>query len=374
MLAGRRVDLRIGIDVREIERNMTGIGRYLGGFIKYATNTSHEYFLYYSRSPQADLSCSNAKVRVLPSSKFLWDHITLPKALERDKIDLFFSPYYKKPWSLKCKSIITVHDLNPLFNKNSSFWYRVYFKKILKRSVYSADFILVVSNYVKKELLKIFRLDDNKVIVNYNAVDERFFRMDDNISLKAVLEKYSIKSDYILYVGNLMPHKNAPSLVEAYSQLPDEIKEKYKLVIGGSKNWTYEQLVKLVDGLGLVNNVIFAGFISNDDLVYLYNGASLFVFPSFREGFGFPPLEAMACGTPVITSNTTSLPEVIREAGILVNPYKVNEIKAAIIKVLTDSTLRNGLIKRGLEMSRRFTPKKTAEQILKIFTKVQEAK
>jgi len=359
--------LRIGIDAREIESGMTGIGRYLKGFIKYASGTSHEYSLYYSRKPEVDLSNSNIQVRVLSSPKFLWDHITLPKALNKDKIDLFFSPYYKKPWLLRCKSVITVHDLNPLFDSNYSFWYRSYFKKILKRSIYSADFILAVSNYVKEELLKIFRIDAGKIIINYNAIDESFYPIEDNTSLGPTLVKYGIKSDYILYVGNLMPHKNISSLVKAYSELPDEKKEKYKLVIAGKKNWTYGQLMDLVAKLGLANSVIFTGFIPDDDLVCLYKGAILFVFLSFREGFGFPPLEAMACGVPVIVSNTTSLPEVVGEAGLLVNPYKVDEIKVAIIKVLTDSTLRNDLIRKGLERSRGFTLKKTADQILEIF-------
>ena len=359
--------MKIGIDAREIERGMTGIGRYLKGFIKYVSKTSHEYFLYYSRRPRTDLSSSDIKVRVLTGLTFLWDHITLPKALNKDKIDLFFSPYYKKPWWLKCKSIITVHDLNPLFNENSSFWYRIYFKKLIERSLYSADLVLVVSGYVKEQLLKIFRTDKNKIIVNYNAVDERFFRIEDNISLRTILEKYGIKSDYIFYVGNLMPHKNVSSLVKAYSELPDYIKEKYKLVIGGRKDWTYEQLVTLVDKLGLVNNVIFTGFISDDDLVYLYNRASLFVFPSFREGFGFPPLEAMTCGVPVVASNATSLPEVIGDAGILVDPCKVNDISEAIIKVLTDPKLRDDLVERGLRRARRFAVEKMAKKMIGVF-------
>lgn len=362
--------MRIGIDARELERSMTGIGRYLKGFIKYVSGTSHEYFLYYSRKPEVDLSSSNIQGRVLSSPKFVWDHIKLPQALNKDKIDLFFSPYYKKPWSLKCKSMVTIHDLIPLFDNNCSFWYRSYFKKIIKRSLSSADFILVVSAYVKEQLLELFKPDANKIIVNYNAIDKRFRPIEDNNFLKTVLAKYGITYEYILYIGNLMSHKNVSSLVKAYAALPDNLKDKYKLVIGGSKRWTYTQLVELVNKLSLVNNVLFTGFIPENDLVYLYNGAGLFVFPSVREGFGFPPLEAMACGTPVITSNTTSLPEVVGEAGILVNPYSVDEIKVAIIKVLTDSTLRNDLIKRGLERAKRFTPEKTARQILEVFTEV----
>jgi glycosyltransferase involved in cell wall biosynthesis len=363
--------LKIGIDAREIEGEMTGIGRYLTGFIKYASKISHEYFLYYSRRPEIDLSCFNVKIRILKGSNLLWDHMILPKALNKDRIDLFFSPYYKKPWSLKCKSIITVNDLNPLFNENSSFWYRIYFKKIIKRSLDSVDFVLVLSTYVKEQILKFFGIDKSKIIVNSAAVDNiSFHRIRNEASFRVVLEKYGIESDYILYIGNLMPHKNVSSLIKAYSELSEDIKNKYKLVIGGSKNWTYRQLVKLVDRLGLVNNVIFTGFIFNDDLIYLYNAASLFVFPSFKEGFGLPPLEAMACGVPVIASNVTSLPEVIGDAGILVNPYNIQELAKAISVVLTQEYLRRSLIEKGLERANRFSIEKMGSRILEIFEKL----
>lgn len=364
--------IRCGVDAREIERGMTGIGRYLKGFIKYASGTSHEYFLYYSRKPEVDLGNSNIQVRVLSSPKFIWDHIALPKALKKDKVDLFFSPYYKKPWSLKCKSIVTVHDLNPLYSKNSSFWHRIYFKKLLKRSIYSADFVLVVSAYVKEQILELFKPDANKIIVNYNAIDERFCPIENDNFLKTVLAKYGIKSEYIFYVGNLMPHKNIPSLVRAYAGLPDNLKDKYKLVIGGSKRWTYKQLVKLVNKLGLVKNVSFTGFIPENDLVYLYNGAGLFVFPSLYEGFGFPPLEAMACGTPVVASNVSSLPEILGDAGILVDPCKVNDISEAITKVLTESELRDSLVERGLRRVRQFSTEKMSRKIIEAFEVLNE--
>jgi len=359
--------LRIGIDAREIEGGMTGIGRYLKGYIKYVSDTYHEYFLYYSCKPEVDLSCSNIRVRVLSSPKLIWDHITLPLALNKDKVDLFFSPYYKKPWSLRCKSIVTIHDLNPLFGPPHSFLHKNYFKKIIKRSLFSADSILVVSNYVKEQLLELFKIDMNKIIVNYNAIDEKFRPIEDNNFLKAILAKYGITSKYILYVGNLMPHKNVLSLVKSYSVLSDNLRDNYKLVIVGRKKWTHKQLTGLVNKLHLANNVVFTGFVPESDLVYLYNGADLFIFISLREGFGFPPLEAMACGLPVIASNTTSLPEVIGDAGLLVDPCKVNNISEAITKVLTDSKLRNDLVEMGLRRVRQFTVEKMAKKIIEVF-------
>lgn len=360
--------MRIGIDAREIKNGMTGIGRYLTEIIKYVSKVPYEYFLYYSNSPEDDLSCSNVQVRILRAHKLLWDHIILPKALSKDKIDLFFSPYYKKPWSLKCKSIITVHDLNPLFNENFPFWYRIYFKCVVKRSINSADFIIVPSKYIKEQILRIFMTDKSKIIVNPYAVDDIFCRIiEDKDYLRLILEKYDIKSDYILYVGNLMLHKNVAFLIKAYSRLSEDIKNKYKLVICGSKDWTYKQLVKLAYKLDVVNNIIFTGFVSNDDLIYIYNGASLFVFPSLREGFGFPPLEAMACGIPVIVSNVTSLPEVVGDAGILINPYDIQELIRAMNDIFTDKELRNNLIEKGLNRVKQFSVEKMRSRVLEIF-------
>jgi len=350
---------------------MTGIARSLFGVIGHISPLSHEYFLYYSRQPEADLRSPNIKVKVLKTPWLLWDHIALPGALREDKIDLFFSPYYKKPWWLPCKSIITVNDLNPLFNKHS-FLYRLYFRCVLKRSLRTANLILVLSRYVKDQLLEIFEIDANKVMVHYCAVREDFSPLKDRLSARATLEKYGVTSNYILYVGNLMPHKNVSSLIKAYAGLPKDIKDAHSLVIGGSKKWCYRQLVRLAAQSGVKDKVVFTGFIPDEDLLSVYNGAALFVFPSLREGFGFPPLEAMACGVPVVASNVTSLPELIGDAGVLVDPYDVQALTRAMNDVLTNEELRKGLIEKGLKRVKQFSIEKTAAVIVEAFSKVAD--
>ena len=363
--------MRIGIDAREIEKRMTGIGRYLSGFISYAAEHSpHSYFLYYSSKPGIDFSCDNVKNRIVPGAGFLWDHVILPRNLKADSIDIFFSPYYKSPWNLSLKSVITVHDLNPLFDKNFPILYRIYFKKIIERSLQNASFVFTVSNYARNDILRIFNIDGNKVIVNYNAIDNRFIPMD-NSSLEAVLDKYGIDSGYILHISNLMPHKNADILIKAYSMLSQNVKDKYKLVIGGKKEREYGKLLDLVNKLGLSDSIIFLGFIDDNDLPYLYNGASVFVFPSIREGFGFPPAEAMACGVPVVTSNATSLPEIVGDAGMLVEPGDTNGFARAITKILTGESLNKKMIKKGLSRVRMFSIEKTASRILEIFKRLE---
>jgi glycosyltransferase involved in cell wall biosynthesis len=271
--------LRIGIDARELEGKMTGIGRYLVALIRYLSKTPHEYFLYYSCSPQTDLSSLNVKTNVLKGHKLLWDQVTLPRALKREGIEVFFSPYFKKPWRLSCRSIITVNDLNPLFNDGFSSLHRFYFKRTVSESVLSADFILTLSSYVREQLLEKFHAESNKVIVNPCAVKEFFSPVKDESALKAVLARYGINSEYIFYVGTLMPHKNVASLIRSYGLLHADLKDKYRLVIGGGKDWDYDKLVRLAGKLCLINNVIFTGFILDEDLVFLYSGAKLFVFP-----------------------------------------------------------------------------------------------
>ena len=151
--------MRIGIDAREIQGKMTGIGRYLTGFLQHISESHHEYFLYYSKSPQNKFNYPKTQIRILKGKRFFWDHISLPKALAKDRVDLFFSPYYKRPWFLSCKSVVTVHDINPLFIRSYSPFYKRYFKTILRRSLSSADYTMVVSDYVKDELIELFNAD-----------------------------------------------------------------------------------------------------------------------------------------------------------------------------------------------------------------------
>ncbi len=372
--------MKIGIDIREMEKGkMTGIGRYLKNLLDYIAqeDQKNEYILFANQKTEYTTTVKNIKIRVIKGwfAPF-WDQVQLPRALKKDKINLFLSPYYKKPFFTPCKSIITIHDLNPLFLPPISMkgWFknRLYFRTLLKLSSRKVDRIITVSQYSKKDIVEYFRVPEEKIEVICHCVDERYRPISSNS--EEVTSKYGIDRKFIFYFGNFNPHKNVKALIEAYYRLPQKTKDKYQLVLGGRRDRYCMSLEKMVKHLKIEERVVFTGFISEEDLPAIYSAAELFVFPSLREGFGLPPLEAMACGTPVITSNTTSLPEVVGEAGILVNPYNVDEIKAAIIEVLTNSTLRNDLIQKGLERSRRFTSEKTTKQILEVFAEVQGEK
>lgn len=372
--------MKIGIDAREFEaKSITGIARYLGEFLKYALRhkCEHEYTLFCNQFTRIPLQEHRLKKIFIPEYlTFWWDQVQLPCYLSRERVDIFLTPYLKAPFFAPCKLVIIINDLIsllfPEYRKLKSFARRVYFKNLGRQAARRAEKIITISQYSKKDILDVFQIRAERVKVIYLSADEEYRPITSN--LEKVTSRYGIREKFIFYFGNFNPHKNVKALIEAYYNLPEKIKNEYQLVLGGRRDKYRLELEKIVKHLKIGDRVVFANFIPEDDLPSIYSAAELFVFPSLYEGFGLPPLEAMGCGTPVITSNTTSLPEVVGEAGILVNPYSVDDIKAAIIKVLTDSTLRNNLIKRGLERSRQFTSEKMADQILKIFAEVQRAK
>jgi glycosyltransferase involved in cell wall biosynthesis len=182
--------------------------------------------------------------------------------------------------------------------------------------------------------------------------------------INTVKKKYGIKKDYLLYVGNFKPHKNVDCLVEAFIQLPSRLKEYYQLVLSGKLDEYSIRLVEKVKKLSLDGKVVFTGLVSDDDLPSLYSGATVFVFPSLYEGFGLPPLEAMACGTPVICSNKTSLPEVIGDGGVLVDPGRPEDFTNAIESLLSDQSVRDSISLKGLQRAREFSLGRTAKKLL----------
>ena len=372
--------MRVGIDVRELEKGkVTGIGRYLLDFLKFASKDKKEweFVLFGNQATEIDLEAPNLKKIFI--SEYLtswWDQVKLPHYLKKEKIDIFLTPYLKAPLLTPCKLVVIINDLIPFlspgYQRLKNLPRRVYFRNLGRRAVKRADKIITISQHSKKDILKIFQIPEEKIEVISLSVNEKYHPITSNLG--KITSKYGIGGKFIFYFGNFNPHKNVKTLIEAYYRLPQEMRDEYQLVLGGRRDKQCLMLEEMVKHLKLEKRIIFTGFISEEDLPAIYSAAELFVFPSLYEGFGLPPLEAMACGTPVITSNTTSLPEVVGKAGILINPYKVDEIKFAIIKVLTDSTLRNDLVQKGLERAKRFTPEKTARQFLAVLAEVRGAK
>jgi len=254
--------------------------------------------------------------------RLIWEQTILVQSLKRLQIELIHSPHYTIPYNIKlCKRVVTFHDMTFfLFPKMHLISKRLLFKKIIPLSSTYSDAIICVSENTAKDAIQILEITPDKIKIIPLGVDSRFKKIDDINLLKATKAKYNISGNFIFYLGTLEPRKNIDKLISAFKLVLNRGTLDHKLVIGGEKGWDYKKLFNQVTALNLNDRIVFTGFIPDKDLPLLYNAADLFVYPSKYEGFGIPVLEAMACGTPIISSNVSSLPQIVEEAGILVNP------------------------------------------------------
>lgn len=238
----------------------------------------------------------------------------------------------------------------------------------LKKSCKRADKIITISEFSKQEIIHYLHIEDNKIVIMPIGVDFNLFHPNySDYETNIVLAKYKISTKYFLYLGTLEPRKNITRLIEAYAKLKEEISPIPKLVLAGGKGWMYDSIFETVERLKLKDDIIFTGYVMEKEVPILMKGAEAFLFPSIYEGFGMPPLEAMACGTPVLVSNTASLPEVVGDAGIYVEPYSVQSIKEGMALLLNDEELKNKLADKGLERARLFTWERSAKIVNKVF-------
>ena len=264
-----------------------------------------------------------------------------------------------------------MHDLSfLLFAECHEKSLREFLEKVVPRSVARASMVLADSVNTMNDLVCLLDVDPKRVDVVYPGVGEAFRRVTDEEALNKVRNKYNLHFPFILYVGTIEPRKNLSRLIQAYARLKTRRELDHKLVIGGGKGWLYDDVFQRASDLRVEEDVIFSGYIPDEDLPALYSLAEMFVFPSLYEGFGLPPLEAMACGTPVITSNVSSLPEIVEGAGIMINPLDIDELAQAIDNLLTDSALQRELCEKGIERAKAFTWRATAEKLLGLYQRV----
>jgi glycosyltransferase involved in cell wall biosynthesis len=282
-------------------------------------------------------------------------------------VDIFHSPDFVLPPLHRARTLVTVHDLSFIrYPECADVNLRAYLNKVVPRSVHRADLVLADSQNTKDDLVELLGVEANKIEVIYPGVEERFRPIEDQTVLEQVRRRYNLPPRFILGLGTLQPRKNFATLVEAFADLRFAICD-LRLVIAGGKGWLYDEIFVAVERLGLEEQVVFPGFVADEDLPALYNLAELFVFPSLYEGFGMPPLEAMACGTPVVTSNASSLPEVVGEAGLIVEATDTRALAEAMKRVLEDNALREGMIAKGLEQARKFTWEKSVSKLLSLY-------
>ncbi len=308
--------------------------------------------------------------------KRLWTRIALPWALATTKVkpDIFFSPTHYIPQFTKVKRIVSVFDLaflhfEGMFQKND-LWK---LNNWTKYSVENAVQIITISKFSQEDIHKNYGIDNKKITVAYPGYDDKIFKKTDKNKVTEILERYNISGNYIIYIGTIQPRKNLIRLMEAIAKIPE-----LKLVIVGKttglgqQGWKYEEILRKPKELKVEDRVIFTGYIPTEDMPSLISGAKAFVLVSLWEGFGIPVLEAMACGTPVITSNVSSLPEVVGSAGLLVDPKSVDQIEQAIRTIVFDVKLRDKKSRMGLQQVKKFSWEKMAKIILKTFEGLNE--
>jgi glycosyltransferase involved in cell wall biosynthesis len=247
---------------------------------------------------------------------------------------------------------------------------RLYFSKWMPLTYNKAQKIIAISYNTKKDIMSLLQIPEEKIVVIHSAVGKEFHKIKDEGKLKEIKRKYQTGEKFILDVGTLEPRKNLTFLVKAYNLALKSGKINHNLVLTGKKGWYYESLFELIRKLKLENKVILPGYVPDEDLPYLYNAADLFCFPSLYEGFGFPPLEALSCGTPVVAANNSSIPEVVSGAGILLDIVDEKIWAENIVKVLSNRALQDELKQKGLEQAKKFSWEKTAKETIKVYEEV----
>jgi glycosyltransferase involved in cell wall biosynthesis len=369
--------MRIALDARGINLySGTGIGTYTENVLKNLINidTTNNYHIFWSGSNYECIKKENCKI-VMTSKRhqrFFEDHY-FPENIKNENIDIYHMPQNGIGFSdeISCKKIVTIHDLIPyIMPKTVGRGYLLKFLKEMPLIIEGADGIITVSEFSKQDILKFFPIDEHKIFVTPLAADKKYAPLD-NLHCKTLLKRmYNLENPFILYLGGFSERKNVASLLTAFAKVYKDLDKKYNLVIVGGYKDPSQTLLKLTTELGIDSHVIFTGFVPEDHLPIFYNGCDAFVYPSFYEGFGLPPLEAMSCGAPVIASNLTSIPEVIGDAGILINPYDISEISFAIGNLLSNENLRKELSIKGLNRSSEFSWQNTAHNTLKVYEDV----
>lgn len=302
------------------------------------------------------------------SDRIIKEQVKLLKLYKNYDIVHFLD--YATPALYKGKKIATIHDMAMHTMKDKYTKGQVLTKTILlKNTIKHADKLICISEFTKKELLKYYPdVDERKIEVAYNGFEYNEIELNEEEE-KKILNKFNINKEYLLFVGTLSPHKNIERLGEAFNQIKKQ-GHNYQLVICGKKGWLYEDIFKKVKQLGLEREVIFTGYVTDEELETLYKNTKLFVFPSLYEGFGFPPIEAMARNVPVLTSREGALPEVVGDAAIFCDAYDINDIAQKIINTLIDKNLYDLLTEKGIERIKYFSWRNTCKNIYSIYDEI----
>ena len=367
--------MRIAIDAHSVGTGLAGNESYATNLIEALAQIDHEndYTLYVTK-PEAltrfSNRWSNFSVRqTIPHSPLIRIPLTLVRELRKNPVDVLHVQFTAPPFS-PCPVVVSIHDLSfehfpETFKKRS----RTQLRLTVRYSARRAARLISPSNHSRQDLITTYGVSPEVVSVIPLAPPAHFSPVSDEKELQRVRQTYGIHGEYILSVGSIQPRKNLARLVEAYARLRAGWSKGNlpKLVLVGKRAWLFHETLRAIENSGIGDSVILTGYVPEGDLPALYSGAIYFVYPSFFEGFGLPPIEAMKCGAPVIVGNRTSLPEVVGDAALLVDPFDIDELSSAMGKLIVDSNFRSILRVKGLDQSRRFSWQETARQTLRVY-------
>lgn len=371
--------MRIAIDARGVNwYKGTGIGTYTDNILKQLLkiDIENKYHIYWSGDNYDSYKNENSKtIMTSRRHKKFFQQYYFPNNLIKENIDLFHVPQNGIGLSAEvdCKKVITIHDLIPyVMPETVGKGYLSEFLREVPKLIECSDGILTVSEKSKQDILKYFPMDENKIFVTPLAADSKYKQLDKEQCKSLVKQKFNIEKPFILYIGGFSPRKNVKSLILAFSKLRKDLRDEYNLVIVGSLKDEGDNLIMLVNELNMDSKIIFTNFVEESLLPVLYNAATAFVYPSLYEGFGLPPLEAMSCGTPVIASNSSSITEVVQDAGILIDPYDITSLIFALDKVLSDDNIKAALSLSSLKKASEFSWEKTSRLTLNAYKSIYE--
>jgi glycosyltransferase involved in cell wall biosynthesis len=374
--------LRIAIDAHSVGTGLAGNETYAANLVEALAEVDQENdYTVYVTKPEAtarfDNRWPNVRVRrTLPHTPLLRIPITLSAELRRRPVDLLHVQYTSPPLA-PCRVVATVHDLSfehlpETFKRRSWMQLRLTVRATVRRAAH----VIAPSEYTRRDLIETYKLDPQRVTAIPLAASPGFRPVEDIRELERVRARYGIAGEYVLAVGSIQPRKNLARLVRAYSGLRRERGRSNlpQLVLVGKMAWLYGETLKAVEEEGVGDSVVLTGYVSEGDLPALYTGALLFAYPSYYEGFGLPPLEAMRCGTAVLTGDRTSLPEVVGDAGLTADPFDTGAIRSALARLIEDASLRAELGARGLKRAQAFDWRDTARMTLQVYRRVMGEK
>lgn len=372
--------MKVSIELQPCLKNKSGIGVYTYELTKRLqeyrdVEIEGNIFNFFNRNDiKNDIHGLNFKKNICTLFPYgvyrmIWRYVPIKyNFLFKRKSDIYQFFNFVVPPNVSGKVITTIHDLTyMLYPHTMDPSNRKRLEKDMHNTIRNADYIITISESSKKDIIKYLGLDASKIEVIYPGVDETYKKLLSNDEIVVVKNKYSINGKYILYLGTLEPRKNIETIIRAYNCFKKVDKNNIRLVLAGKKGWLYDSIFKLVEEFGLEEEVIFTDYVDDNDKAALYQGAEIFLFPSLYEGFGIPVIEAMASKTPVITSSSSSLPEVAGDAAIITEPLDYKMISASIESILNDNGLREKMIAEGVKQADKFNWDVSAEKLKNIY-------